>query len=303
MKRLRSVLSPMVTAAGILALSGVGLAQTPAESHRAASARAHEIISSAPCPLPRVTKDKITEDQARNLAQQFADKNWAGFKVERPLGYGGGYTTMCYQTVNASPARPLVLYSVEYSMDLKNPEGEMRNLCVDQYGTVGEFCSDFGIAGATGPAGPAGAAGAQGPAGPVGPQAMAGSDNRYVSFGPENSSATFKDILFDTDKSNIRSNETSKITDIAAYVRKNGPMQVNIGGYADMRGTDRHNQGLSERRVNAIRDALVKAGVASDKIQTSGFGEKKPLCNESTDACWQRDRRVDVGFRTDTPSR
>ena len=49
---------------------------------------------------------------------------------------------------------------------------------------------------------------------------------------------------------------------------------------------------------NAIRDALVKAGVASDKIQTSALGEQKPQCNESTDACWQRDRRVDVGFRT-----
>jgi outer membrane protein OmpA-like peptidoglycan-associated protein len=295
MKRLRSVLSPMVTAAGIMALSGVGLAQTPSESHRAASARAHEIISSAPCPLPRVTKDKITEDQARNLAQQFADKNWAGFKVERPLGYGGGYTTMCYQTVNASPARPLVLYSVEYSMDLKNPEGETRNLCVDQYGTVGEFCSDFGMAGATGPAG---AAGAQGPAGPVGPQAMAVSENRMFSFGTGNNSAAFKDILFDTDKSDIRSNEMSKITDIAAHVKQNAPMNVGIGGYADPRGTDQHNQGLSERRVNAIRDALIKAGVANDKIQTSAFGEQKPLCNESTDACWQRDRRVDVGFRT-----
>jgi outer membrane protein OmpA-like peptidoglycan-associated protein len=285
----------MVTAAGILALSGVGLAQTPSESHRAASARAHEIISSAPCPLPRVTKDKITEDQARNLAQQFADKNWPGFKVERPLGYGGGYTTMCYQTVNASPARPLVLYSVEYSMDLKNPEGEMRNLCVDQYGTVGEFCSDFGMAGATGPAG---AAGAQGPAGPVGPQAVAASENRYVSFGTGNNTAAFKDILFDTDKSDIRANEMSKITDIAAHVKQNAPMNVGIAGYADPRGTDQHNQGLSERRVNAIRDALVKAGVAGDKIQTSAFGEQKPLCNESTDACWQRDRRVDVGFRT-----
>jgi outer membrane protein OmpA-like peptidoglycan-associated protein len=242
-----------------------------------------------------VTKDKITEDQARNLAQQFADKNWPGFKVERPLGYGGGYTTMCYQTVNASPARPLVLYSVEYSMDLKNPEGEMRNLCVDQYGTVGEFCSDFGMAGATGPAG---AAGAQGPAGPVGPQAVAASENRYVSFGTGNNTAAFKDILFDTDKSDIRANEMSKITDIAAHVKQNAPMNVGIAGYADPRGTDQHNQGLSERRVNAIRDALVKAGVAGDKIQTSAFGEQKPLCNESTDACWQRDRRVDVGFRT-----
>jgi len=88
----------------------------------------------------------------------------------------------------------------------------------------------------------------------------------------------------------------SKSTDIAAHVKQNAPMNVGIGGYADQRDTDQHNQG--ERRVNAIRDALVKAGVASDKIQTSAFGEQKPQCNESTDACWQRDRRVDVGFRT-----
>ena len=68
----------------------------------------------------------------------------------------------------------------------------------------------------------------------------------------------------------------SKITDIAAYVKQNAPPQVGIDGYADPRGTDPYNQGLSERRVNAIRDALVKAGVASDKIQTGAFGEQQP---------------------------
>ena len=75
---------PMVTAAGILALSGVAMAQTPSDSHGWMGGRAHEIVSSAPCPLPRVTKEKITEDQARDLAQEFADKNLAGFKVVRP---------------------------------------------------------------------------------------------------------------------------------------------------------------------------------------------------------------------------
>ena len=339
---------PIVTAVGVIALSGVGFAQTPSQSHREASARAHEILSSAPCPLPRVTKEKITENEARDLAQQFADKNWAGFKVQRPLGYGGGYTTMCYQTVqylavqsksgaaapitgnrkpdsgttvgkdtdqpnqpqsrgdSASPAgnrpdqrtaysssaRPLVLYSVEYSMDLKNSAGETRNLCVDQYGSVSEFCSSFGMtgaAGATGPMGPAGPAGAQGPAGSVGPQALANPDNR---------AANFRDILFDFDKSDIRPNEMSKITDIAAHMEKNSLSQVGINGYADPRGTDPYNQALSERRVNSIRNALVKAGIASDKIQSDAFGEQRPLCKESTEACWQRDRRVDVGFRT-----
>jgi outer membrane protein OmpA-like peptidoglycan-associated protein len=82
----------------------------------------------------------------------------------------------------------------------------------------------------------------------------------------------------------IRANAVSKITDIAAHVKQNAPMNVGIGGYADARDT-----------TNTTR---VKAGVASDKIQTSAFGEQKPQCNESTDACWQRDRRVDVGFRT-----
>jgi outer membrane protein OmpA-like peptidoglycan-associated protein len=285
----------MVTAAGILALSGVGLAQTPSQSHREASARAHEILSSAPCPLPKVTKDKINEDQARDLAQQFADKNWSGFKVERPLGYGGGYTTMCYQTANSSPARPLVLYSVEYSMDLKNPAGDTRNLCVDQFGTVSEFCSSFGMAGAAGqagPMGPAGPMGAQGPAGPAGAQVAA-----------EKPWSSFRDFLFDFDKSAIRSNEMSHVSDIAAHLRQNPSARIGIDGHTDPRGTDPYNQGLSERRVNAIRDALVQAGVPADKIKTGAFGETQPKCNESTEACWQSDRRVEVLIGTDTASK
>jgi peptidoglycan-associated lipoprotein len=286
----------MITAAGIMALSGVGLAQSPSDSHRAASARAHEIMSSAPCPLPKVTKDKITEDQARDLAQGFADKNMSGFKVVRPLGYGGGYTTMCYQTVNAAPARPLVLYSVEYSMDLKNAAGETRNLCVDQFGTVSEFCSDFGFAGATGPRGPAGAIGpmgAQGPAGAAGAQASAAAKQW----------SSFRDFLFDFDKSAIRSNETSHVSDIAAYMKQNPSARVGIDGHTDPRGTDPYNQGLSERRVNNIRDALVSGGVSTGRIHTGAFGESQPKCNESTEACWQRDRRVEVLIGTDTATR
>ena len=295
MKR-SALVKPIVAAAGILALSGVGLAQTPSYSHHEASARAHEILSSASCPLPRITKEKINEDQGRDLAQQFADKNWPGFKVVRPIGYGGGYTTMCYQSVSSAPARPLVLYSVEYSMDLKNPAGETRNLCVDQFGSVSEFCSSFGMAGAvgaTGPMGPAGPMGAQGPAGTAGAQAAAGKNW-----------ASFRNFLFDFDMSAIRANETNHVSDIAAYVKQNPTARVGIDGHTDPRGTDAYNQSLSERRVNTIREALVTAGVAGDKIHTGAFGESQPKCNEATEACWQRDRRVEVLIgSTDTASK
>ena len=291
MKRL-GLVKPMVTAASILALSGVAIAQREGDARGWMGGMSHEMVVSANCPQVKVTKEKITEDQARDLAQQYADKNLAGFKVVKPLGYGGGYNTVCYKIDSPTTGRYQTFYSVEYSVDAKNPAAEARNLRVDQFGYVTEFSGPFGMAGERGPAGPAGPAGAQGPAGPVGPQAAAA--KQWSSF---------RDFLFDTDKSAIRSNETSHVSDIAAYMKQNPSARVGIDGHTDPRGTEPFNQGLSERRVNVIRDALVKAGVPGDKIHTGAFGESQPKCNESTEACWQRDRRVEVLIGTDTASR
>jgi hypothetical protein len=72
----------------------------------------------------------------RDLAQGYADKNLPGFKVVRPRGYGGGYTTVCYQIDGPTTGRYQSFYSVEYSIDAKNPAAETRNLRVDQFGYV-----------------------------------------------------------------------------------------------------------------------------------------------------------------------
>jgi outer membrane protein OmpA-like peptidoglycan-associated protein len=47
-----------------------------------------------------------------------------------------------------------------------------------------------------------------------------------------------------------------------------------------------------------VRDALIRAGVPANKIQTGAFGEERPMCYDSTAACQQRDRRVEVLIRT-----
>ena len=71
---------------------------------------------------------------------------------------------------------------------------------------------------------------------------------------------------------------------VAAYLKQNPSAQVAIDGHADPRGTDPYNQALSQRRVTTIRDALVKAGVPGDKIQTGAFGEERLKCSESIGA-------------------
>jgi len=144
-----------------------------------------------------------------------------------------------------------------------------------------------GPAGPQGPAGPYGAAGVQGPAGAMGAQGQAGAVTvaRWTKF---------KDILFDFDKSELRANETGKVSEIAAYLQQNPTVVVGIDGYSDPRGSDKYNQALSERRVNTIRDALLGAGVPAAKITTGAFGEMRLKCNDSTQECWQSDRRVEV---------
>lgn len=157
-----------------------------------------------------------------------------------------------------------------------------------------------GPAGPEGPAGPAGPPGVAGLSGPAGAQGPAGMQGAAGVPGAERPAAEaprwtkFNDILFDFDKSDIRANEMSKVAAVAAYLKQNPSAQVAIDGYADPRGTDAYNQALSQRRVNTIRDALVKAGVPGDKIQTGAFGEERLKCSESTEPCWQLDRRVEV---------
>jgi len=159
-----------------------------------------------------------------------------------------------------------------------------------------------GPAGPAGVAGPAGPAGPQGPAGPDGAAGVQGAGGAMGVTGVQGQPGAvtvmrwtkFKDILFDFDKSELRTNETGKVSEIAAYLQQNPTVVVGIDGYTDPRGSDKYNQALSERRVNTIRDALMGAGVPASKITTGAFGEMRLKCSDATQECWQSDRRVEV---------
>jgi peptidoglycan-associated lipoprotein len=127
-----------------------------------------------------------------------------------------------------------------------------------------------------------GPSGAAGPAGPQGAAARA----------PELRS--FADILFDYDKSDIRSSEAAKIQSVAQYMKDNPGHRVVLSGFADPRGSSDYNIKLSDRRVKAVRDAVVARGGDAGRIEVGAFGALKPKCAEQTEGCWQRDRRVEV---------
>lgn len=154
-----------------------------------------------------------------------------------------------------------------------------------------------GPAGPAGPPGQAGAMGAAGPAGPAGAQGVAGAPG---TPGADAKVPAFRDVLFAYDRSEIPQDEATKIAQIADFVKQTDGVVVMLDGHADPRGTDSYNLGLSQRRVKAVRDALVSAGVPEDRVSTAASGKKRPKCTEKTEECFQIDRRVEVYFGTDS---
>jgi len=100
-----------------------------------------------------------------------------------------------------------------------------------------------------------------------------------------------KDIYFDYDKSDIRASEQSSIQADAAFLQQHPNISFTIEGHCDERGSTEYNLALGDNRASAVKNALVGAGIAADRIKTVSLGKEKPFCTESNEACWQQNRR------------
>ena len=102
------------------------------------------------------------------------------------------------------------------------------------------------------------------------------------------------DVLFDFDRADVRIDEAQRLAALAEYLNANPNFQVELEGYADPRGTEAYNVALSRRRVEAVKSALIAAGVDPSRFVTGAYGEMTLKCEEATETCWQQDRRVEL---------
>jgi len=100
-----------------------------------------------------------------------------------------------------------------------------------------------------------------------------------------------QDIHFDFDKYNIRPDARPILDDIADFLNEHLDINIVIEGHCDERGTNEYNLALGDRRAKAAKDYLVSKGVSPSRILTITYGEEKPLCRESNEECWQKNRR------------
>ncbi len=104
----------------------------------------------------------------------------------------------------------------------------------------------------------------------------------------------FAPVYFGFDSFAVGGGEQGKIQQVAEFMRGNGNSVI-IAGFTDERGTPEYNRGLGERRAQAVREALIRAGAPGGKIQTVSFGAEMPADAASNDSAWAKNRRAEFG--------
>ena len=114
-------------------------------------------------------------------------------------------------------------------------------------------------------------------------------------------------VLFDFDQATLRAAADDVLADVAALAAQYPGAAVQVAGHTDSLGAPTYNHALSERRAQAVADALIDLDVDAGRLLVAGYGESRPVAaNQTPDGLddpvgRQANRRVEVTVRTDQP--
>jgi outer membrane protein OmpA-like peptidoglycan-associated protein len=100
-------------------------------------------------------------------------------------------------------------------------------------------------------------------------------------------------IHFETAKSTIKPDSFAMLTEIAEVLKARPEVKVRIEGHTDKRGGMNYNMKLSQARADSVKEFLVGQGVASDRMETRGFGYTVPIADNRTSAGREQNRRTE----------
>lgn len=101
-------------------------------------------------------------------------------------------------------------------------------------------------------------------------------------------------VEFDFDKSTLRPESQQTLNEASEVLKQYPDIRVETAGHTDSIGSDQYNQGLSERRAQAVYDYLVANGIDSSRLSVRGYGESSPIADNATREGRQRNRRTEL---------
>jgi OmpA-OmpF porin, OOP family len=104
----------------------------------------------------------------------------------------------------------------------------------------------------------------------------------------------FGDDQFEAGKANLLPVGKHSLSKVAVFLKNSPQRKAKIEAYTDNVGDRDYNLGLSQRRADEVRFALVNCGIASNRVLAKGFGSATPVANNSQEAGRKKNRRVEI---------
>src|ERR1700730_9242670 len=136
-----------------------------------------------------------------------------------------------------------------------------------------------------------GRAGRGGPGGPIGVAGPAGAVGSTGSVGAGGWSS-MENVNFKYGSSDLQQKCKDKLAMFATWMQNNPPPRVSLDGYWS--DADDSSQALAAKRVIAVKDELVRLGASPGRITVGTYGNQAPVCSQSTSACLDLNRRVEI---------
>jgi peptidoglycan-associated lipoprotein len=103
-----------------------------------------------------------------------------------------------------------------------------------------------------------------------------------------------KTVAFAYDSDSLDEEARATLKSNAEWLKANSYIKVQVAGNCDQRGTTAYNLALGQKRADSVRSYYTELGVDSARIATISYGKERPLCSESAESCWSRNRRADT---------
>lgn len=107
---------------------------------------------------------------------------------------------------------------------------------------------------------------------------------------------TLGDVLFDTGRATLKPGAERALERLAQFLRTNPGTRIIVEGHTDSVGSEAYNEELSQRRAQAVTEALRARGVPAEQYQAKGLGKAYPVASNETPAGRQQNRRVEIVF-------
>jgi peptidoglycan-associated lipoprotein len=110
--------------------------------------------------------------------------------------------------------------------------------------------------------------------------------------------AELKSVPFDYDSAKLSDEALAVLKANAETIKGDASIEVLVAGHCDERGTTAYNLALGQKRAKEVRDYYVSLGVDGGRVATISYGKEQPLCSDSNDDCWSKNRRAETLARS-----